>query len=214
METIKHSTLGEAIQAVMQEISYIQKEKSPNLQYSHASEAAIVGKCHGACAKNGISIVPTNCEQVHRESYKTEKGKSMNLVVVRMSYTMIHAHSADRITIVSMGEGSDVGDKSTAKAITIAYKYALRQAFMLETGNDPDEVPSSESERKSELDTISAEDYARCSAAEAKIDQSKDLEELESVWRRIHNSKFPKPLLGLLGKKYTKKSEQFKTGAR
>jgi len=34
--------------------------------------------------------------------------------------------------------GQDGGDKSVPKSLTIALKYALRQAFLMETGDDPD----------------------------------------------------------------------------
>ena len=36
--------------------------------------------------------------------------------------------------------------QDTPKALTGAYKYALRQAFLLETGDDPDRQPSHEQE--------------------------------------------------------------------
>jgi hypothetical protein len=42
-----------------------------------------------------------------------------------------------------------VGDKATAKAMTGAYKYALRQTFCIETGDDPDKDPSVDQERAS-----------------------------------------------------------------
>jgi hypothetical protein len=44
----------------------------------------------------------------------------------------------------ALGEGSDVGDKATNKAMTDAYKYFLRQLFMIAGGADPDRTSSEE----------------------------------------------------------------------
>ena len=44
----------------------------------------------------------------------------------------------------------DVGDKSANKAATGLLKYALRQTFLIETGDDPDAESSNGMERKEE----------------------------------------------------------------
>ena len=41
----------------------------------------------------------------------------------------------------------DTGDKDSNKAMTAAFKYALRQTLMIETGDDPDKTPNGEFER-------------------------------------------------------------------
>jgi hypothetical protein len=64
-------------------------------------------------------------------------------------FTLIHAPSGTSREIVARGEGADAGDKSTPKAATGALKDALRKAFILETGDDPDNTPSSELEQRS-----------------------------------------------------------------
>ena len=45
------------------------------------------------------------------------------------------------MSAMSSGEGSDTGDKASNKALTGAYKYALRQTFCIETGDDPASTP-------------------------------------------------------------------------
>jgi hypothetical protein len=57
---------------------------------------------------------------------------------------MQHVHSDTYIDIQTTGEGADSGDKSSNKAMTGGYKYALRQVFCIETGDDPDKYPSEE----------------------------------------------------------------------
>ena len=146
---IRHSSLDEAMLGVMLDVDYVQKQKSPGLNYSFAGEAAIIGVLHQAMAKHGVTVTPTAVETVVREAYQTAKGGSMNRVILKMTYTFTHALSGDTRQAVSMGEAADSGDKATAKAMTIAFKYALRQSFMLETGDDPDTTPSAEVQRAS-----------------------------------------------------------------
>src|SRR5262249_36903978 len=45
-----------------------------------------------------------------------------------------------------LGEASDAGDKAAPKALTGAYKYFLRQTFLIETGDDPDRYASADQE--------------------------------------------------------------------
>lgn len=142
---IRHPSLAVARAAVMAEVGYVQKTrvkdgKGPG--YTFASEAAITGAMHEACAKHGVLIAPSSVHVVEREQYESRGGGRMTRTVLRVTYSLRHAFSADSDTVEALGEAADVGDKSIPKAMTIAYKYALRQLNMLETGDDPDEVPS------------------------------------------------------------------------
>jgi hypothetical protein len=142
---IRHPSLAAARAAIMAEADYVQKTKGKDGKgpgYTFASEAAIVGLMHEACAKHGVLIAPTSVEIVEREQYESRGGGRMTRTVLRVTYTIRHAFSADVDTAQAMGEAADVGDKSIPKAMTIAYKYALRQLNMLETGDDPDDVAS------------------------------------------------------------------------
>ena len=60
------------------------------------------------------------------------------------------------IDVTAPGEGADSGDKSGNKANTCAYKYALRQTFVIETGDDPDEEASEKSQRATQPDRATA----------------------------------------------------------
>ena len=56
-----------------------------------------------------------------------------------MAYTFTDENSPEEITARVAGEGLDVGDKSSYKAMTGALKYALLQSFLLATGDDPED---------------------------------------------------------------------------
>ena len=74
-------------------------------------------------------------------------GALMNRVLYPQTFRFIHTASGDYIDVPILGEASDVGDKASNKAMTAALKYALRQTFLIETGDDPDKHPSGEQER-------------------------------------------------------------------
>ena len=52
--------------------------------------------------------------------------------------------SKEFIDVVSYSTGLDSGDKADGKAMTYADKYAYMKAFMLSTGDDPDQEESEE----------------------------------------------------------------------
>ena len=60
------------------------------------------------------------------------------------SFTLTHTTSDTSIRVAAIGEGMDSGDKGFPKAQTNALKYALRQSFLIETGDDPDKYASTE----------------------------------------------------------------------
>jgi hypothetical protein len=136
-----HKNAACAITAVMAEIDFIKKrdpQPGGGLKYAYAAEADIVGELHPLFVKHGLCIVPYDWDILHNEIYHTDNGKQMSMVRVRGRYAICHGESGTDVKVSGLGEASDVSDKAAAKAQTIAYKYALRQAFLLETGTDPD----------------------------------------------------------------------------
>jgi hypothetical protein len=139
--------LAKAKILVMERVPYIQKEKKQGLTYSFAGEAAILEKLHPAFREAGLAWAVTGCTLIAQEQYTTKNGSSMSRVIVQATYTLTHAESGQSETVQALGEGSDSGDKATSKAMTSALKYALRQTFLIETGDDPDHTPSEQQER-------------------------------------------------------------------
>jgi hypothetical protein len=67
-------------------------------------------------------------------------------VVAAVTYRLTHAPSGESEDCQVLGEASDAGDKAAPKALTGAYKYFLRQTFLIETGDDPDRYTSADQE--------------------------------------------------------------------
>jgi hypothetical protein len=143
--------LDAAVLEVMAAVPYVKKSGKVEIgntgrSYSYAGEADLIAKLRPAMLAAGLSMTPEDMSVVLHEQYATKYG-SMNRVVVKVAYRLSHTSGQSK-TVVALGEGADSGDKSTPKAMTCAMKYALRQAFGIETGDDPDKTPSSKQTRK------------------------------------------------------------------
>ena len=145
-----HENIHQAINAVMSEVGYVKKTKSGGLNYSFAGESALIAALRPAMVEHGIYMHVLKIENVTRESYTTAKGTAMVNTVITATIRFSHV-SGTYIDVSSTGEGSDAGDKSANKAMTVLYKYAMRQTFCIETGDDPDKFASEERKPKSDI---------------------------------------------------------------
>ena len=139
--------IHEAILEVMASVGYVQKETNTALRYSYASEAALIRALRPAMVKNGIFCYVLDIPSTHQDTFETAKGSIMNRTLSHGVVRFVHALTDTFIDVHAVGEGMDTGDKSANKAATGLLKYALRQTFLIETGDDPDATSSDEQER-------------------------------------------------------------------
>lgn len=87
-------------------------------------------------AKNGICVTAEILEE-HRDERQSKSGGVLMCCVLRVRY---HFTAEDGTAVHSdaVGEGMDSGDKASAKAMSIAQKYAILQAFMIPTEDPKD----------------------------------------------------------------------------
>lgn len=131
-----------AIISVMDKVGYVKKQSAQGLRYTYTGEAALIAAIRPHMIANDITMHVSRVDDRAESVYQTSKGTSMNRVSLTVTVTFTHALSMTSIVVESRGEGADVGDKATPKAMTAAYKYALRQTFVIETGDDPDKEAS------------------------------------------------------------------------
>lgn len=131
-----------AIHEVMKQVGYVQKARSGGLNYSFAGEAALIAALRPAMVEQGLYMIVVKLDDVRRTEYTTAKGATMQMVDLTATVRFTHAPSGTYIDVVALGSGADSGDKASNKALTGAYKYALRQTFCIETGDDPDREAS------------------------------------------------------------------------
>jgi hypothetical protein len=154
---IEHKNIHEAINGVMEEVGYVKKTRSAGVNYSFAGESALIAALRPAMVEHGIYMHVAKIESVTRENITTAtKGAQMVNTLISAVIRFTHSTSGTSIDSASTGEGFDSGDKSANKAMTGLYKYAMRQTFCIETGDDPDKHASEERKPVSEIDAALA----------------------------------------------------------
>ena len=119
--------------------------------------------------ENGIYMSVSKVHAITRENYTTAKGTAMVNTVIHATVKFTHT-SGESIEVDAVGEGSDSGDKSANKAMTGLYKYALRQTFCIETGDDPDKYAS---EERADPEIVSDELWSRWTALVIRAEKLK-----------------------------------------
>ena len=155
---IEHKNIHEAVNAVMEEVGYVKKSRSSGVTYSFAGESALIAALRPAMVEHGIYMHVSKIENVVRENVTTKNGSQMVNTLTTGVVRFVHAQTGTFIESWATGEGFDSGDKSANKAMTGLYKYAMRQTFCIETGDDPD--------------TFTAERKAIAQPSNGKVSQS------------------------------------------
>ena len=145
----KHTSLAAAQLAVMKEVAYVQKKGKVGdgkYSYTYAGEAELLAQIRPAMVEHGIVMYPTTCQHVSTEEYTTARGSRVSLFLGTRVFAFHHVDTGETAFVEVFAEASDGGDKRASKAMTLAKKYALREFFLIETGDDPDAVVQSRGE--------------------------------------------------------------------
>ena len=122
------------ILAVMADVSYIKKDGQNQQQgYKFASAESIIGEVRAAAVKHGLLIAVRYTEANDLESGATKAGSVIYRVRVKAEIAL--SVGTEREIYTFYGEGADSGDKALPKAKTMCLKQALRQIFLIETGD-------------------------------------------------------------------------------
>ncbi len=123
---------------IMKECSHIAKDKkNTHYEYSYVSAEAILSKVNSACVENNIASI-TNYKLIDKEEIVNKNKTRFILLTVQCDLTIIDADSGETLTVTALGTGQDTGDKSVAKAQTMALKYAWMTTLNISTGDDPE----------------------------------------------------------------------------
>ena len=180
---IENPKIYAAIAGVIADCGIVGKDKVNKQQgFKYRSVDDVFNALHPALAKNKVVIIPTVVERQCEEVGKTKNGTAILKVICKVKYD-ICAEDGSRVTSIIYGEGMDMGDKATNKAMAIAYKYLCFQVFCIPTEemSDPDgesldgEVgtPKKQPEKKSEKpkEQPAMTEPANDEAEDAKISQ-------------------------------------------
>lgn len=135
--------IAEKLCLAMNVVGYLKKDRKleGGARYNYLSEEKVTAEVHAAFADIGICIVPICMEILENREDTTLAGNAVHVTRIRVTYQLMDAQDGSTLTLQSLGEGSDSGDKCLNKCMTAAYKYALRESLIISTGDDPDAVP-------------------------------------------------------------------------
>lgn len=171
----------EAINHVMQQVGYVQKERGRDLPYTFASETAFIQAIRPHMVEVGLLVYPSSMIDLPAESFTSKKGATINITKLAMTYCFHHAPSGTFFFVNVIGKGMDSGDKDANKAMTAAFKYALRQTLMIETGDDPDKEESGKFERGKPAERPLSPEWLKNSLAMKASGHSSDSASVEQL---------------------------------
>ena len=124
---------------VMAEAGYIQKRgHNEKFNYDYATEADVVDALRDKLAARNVFVFPSIISAERKEHSKTNSGGTMFITDIMVKWTFLDGDSGETQECVMPGCGTDTGDKGVYKAITGSSKYLFLKAFMLPTGDDPE----------------------------------------------------------------------------
>jgi hypothetical protein len=162
--------LHQRMAAVMQAVTYIQKESKQGMQYKIVSHDKVTAKVRPALLANGVIYYPIRCDTAQNGN-RTECNMTVRFANID--------DPQDFIDVESCGHGIDTQDKGPGKAQSYAVKYALLKALGLETGDDADH----DSIEHNRVDP--AMHQAATAAAIRMIETETSLEGLGAYWGEL-----------------------------
>lgn len=133
------SEVAKALAAIMGELGPINKdEKNKEQGFSFRSIEAITGAARTLFAKHNLAVIPHEIMSVESSEITARSGAKGFRTIVRVKYLFVSGVDGSQLVAEMVGEAVDYGDKSTSKAVQMAYKYALTEGLMVGSGDDPD----------------------------------------------------------------------------
>ena len=132
-EDAKSRTVYQRMLAILEELPAIGKDtRNVQQNFMYRAHDDVMAALNPLLAKYGVFVVPRVVDRIASAERTTSNGKTMYEVNLHVEFTFYGA-GGDSVVASAWGEGTDMGDKSTNKAMTGAFKNALAQAFALST---------------------------------------------------------------------------------
>lgn len=145
----------QAIVNVMGELGAIGKEKKNQQQgFMYRGVDDVMNALQPLLKKHGVFIVPEVLEHT-REERSTKSGGTLIYSIMKIRHHFF-AEDGSEVVSTTVGEGMDSADKSSNKAMAIAFKYACFQVFCIPTEEmaDPDgETPPNSNKKQPDVET-------------------------------------------------------------
>lgn len=125
-------TVYERMVSIVSELPAIgknQKNKQQNFMFRGHDD--VLNALNPLLSKHGVICLPDVVQRLEGQR-TTAKGSIMFVVNLHVRYRF-YGEAGDCVEASVWGEGTDMGDKATNKAMTMAFKNVLNQAFAIST---------------------------------------------------------------------------------
>lgn len=142
--------LRQKLAAIRREIHNVEKNGRNDFhRYDYVTASDMSGILGTALANANIIVSRRNMKvtRILENPYPDKPEKAEVVVCIECEYGFLDGDSTEEIWEPSYGEGRDKGDKGGFKAHTGCLKYFLIQAFLLATGDDPEDSAKADEER-------------------------------------------------------------------
>lgn len=132
-------SIHQALAAVMREVDAVGKGGfNKEQQYNYRGVDHVINAIGPAMRKHGVVGPLPELLELQLRDVRTSRDKPAREVTLKARYTFV-GPAGDTLAVVVPGESMDVGDKGSAKAMSVAYRIALLQTFCIPTDEpDPD----------------------------------------------------------------------------
>jgi len=150
----------QAMANVMKEVEGISKDRNNASQgYKFRGIDDVYNELHSIFANQGIFTTSDILDE-RTEEKTTKSGSALIYRILKIKYRF-YTVDGSYVETVTIGEGMDSGDKASNKAMAVAHKYALMQAFSIPTEdakdpeNDSHEVaPNKQTQKPTESHSV------------------------------------------------------------
>ena len=195
-----------AMLAIMGEIGAIEKTRTVSgfgAGYKFRGIDQVYEAIHPLMIKHGVFMTAEVLDKSREERTGTNSSGRPTVTAFTSLRMRYHFRAADGSSVYTEaeGEGMDSGDKSSNKAMAIAHKYAILQAFCVPTEqtDDPDAEVQQIAPREAppanppapEVDAMTAETLRQAFEAAPNLDVLNDMVKRNAAKIRALESKFP-----------------------
>lgn len=138
MNTVVVPHIHSAMVAIMSEVGAVAKSgKNDKQNYGFRKVDDVYAALQLLMAKHGVYTTSEILNE-RGEERRTSSGGTLLYRILTIRYTFWCKEDGSSVTSTVIGEGMDSGDKASNKAMSVAHKYALCQAFTIPTDEPKD----------------------------------------------------------------------------
>lgn len=173
-----------AIARVAADLPAINKdERNTQQNFAFRSIDAITAAVRPLFGKHGLAVIP-NVSDIAYETVTSRGGGAGYRCLATVDYLIVH-ESGDTLTARMVGEAVDYGDKSTSKAVQMAFKYLLTELLLVGSGDaDPDSHTVADLDHAPKVDPAEALERATNALKADILALVGDREQAVAIWKQ------------------------------